>query len=129
MSSKNKLPYRVETRIGEAKYKELNDLLFRSRNQTMSELLRDILHNRKIMIVTHDKSLDMVLERLTLIRSELNAIGVNINQVTRCFNSDPDPRQKLLYASKVAEQYQVVGLKVEELLIIIAKLAERWLPK
>lgn len=129
MTSKNKLPYRVETRVDEAKYKELNELLSRSDNQTMSELLREILYNRKITVITRDGSVDKIMEALSAIRSELNAIGVNINQVTRYFNSDPDPRQKLQYASKVAEQFTTVGGKVDQLLIIVAQLSEKWLPK
>src|SRR5688572_24456721 len=129
MGSKNKLPYRVETRVDEAKYMELNSLLSKSGCQTMSELLRDILYKGKVKIITYDNSLDKVMEVLSGIRSEINAIGVNINQVTRYFNSDPNPRQKVIYASKVADQYQTVGVKVDQLLIIIAKLAEKWLPK
>lgn len=127
MGKKNKLPHLVETRVDEAKYKELKELAARTTTRRMSDLIRDILYNRKVKIVTHDSSLDKVMEQLSALRSELNAIGVNINQVTRYFNSDPDPRQKIRYASNIAEQYQAVGSKVDQLLVIVSKLAERWL--
>jgi hypothetical protein len=127
MSSKNKLPHLIETRVDETKYNELKQLAVQTKSKRMSELIRDILYNRKIKIVTYDASLDKVMEELSAIRSELNAIGVNINQVTRYFNSDPDPRQKISYAATIVEQYQVVGRKVDILIVIVSKLAERWL--
>jgi hypothetical protein len=95
----------------------------------MSELLRDILYNRRIVTVTHDKSMDYIMEKLTAIRSELHAIGININQVTKYFNSDPNPHMKLFYAKSIGDLYQNVGCKTEELLSFISKAGEQWLQK
>ena len=129
MRIKNKLPHRVETRVDEQKFKELQRWLASSRYRSMSELLRDILYDKKIVTVTYDTSLDKVMEKISAVRTELRAIVVNINQVTHCFNSTSDPMQKLYHARSVAALFTKVGMKVDELLPIIQKLALRWLQK
>lgn len=123
------LTYRVEARVTEDKYQELTALLGKSRHRTMSELVRDILYNQKIIVETYDASLDKVMERLSAIRSELHAIGVNINQVTHHFHAAQSPEGKLFNALEVAKLYQQTDLKVTELFSVIAKLSELWLPK
>lgn len=123
------LPHRVETRIDEQKFLELQERLKHSNYNTISELLRDIIYDRKIITVTHDKSLDYLMEKLTAIRSEIHAIGVNINQVTKAFNSDPNPHMRIFYAKNIVEMNKVVGRKVEELLTLISNLGQKWLQK
>lgn len=128
-SEKGQLTYRVEARIPAEKYRELTALLEKSRHHTMSELVRDILYNRKIILETYDVSLDKVMERLSAIRSELHAIGININQVTRAFHRAQAPEGKLFNALEIAKLYQQTDLKVTALFSVIAKLSEQWLPK
>ncbi|SIT10429.1 plasmid mobilization protein [Belliella pelovolcani] len=72
-------PRRIESRISETKFQELLTLLSKSQNQTMSSLIRDILSKRKVTITTYDRSLDFVLEELSQIHQQINAIGVNVN--------------------------------------------------
>jgi hypothetical protein len=48
----------------------------------MGELVRSILSREKITIYQKDVSFDAPMEELIRIRKELNAIGVNINQIT-----------------------------------------------
>ncbi|MEQ7801967.1 plasmid mobilization relaxosome protein MobC [Pedobacter sp. ASV1-7] len=67
------------------------------------------------------------MEELALIRKELRAIGVNINQITRSFNQDRSNTKRAFYTLKAADQYQKIDAKVDELLIIISKLAGKWL--
>jgi len=69
------------------------------------------------------------MEEMALIRKELRAIGVNINQITRHFNQDHSDIKRAFYALKVSEEYAKVTPKVEELLSFISKLAESWLRK
>lgn len=124
-----RLAYKVFTRIGKARYDELSDLLEHSTCRTMSALLRAILMHDKILVQTHDVSLDKVMEQLSSIRKELHAIGVNINQITRQFNLYPDFEHRIFLASEVATKYKQTGEKVDELFDIIAKISERWLPE
>jgi hypothetical protein len=52
----------------------------------MSELVRDILENKPVTVRVYDDTFDQYMEQLILITKEVNAIGVNINQVTHFFH-------------------------------------------
>jgi hypothetical protein len=123
------LKYRIETRVNEAKWNELQGILKKTMNVDMSALLRDILHNRQIKLYTYDRTLDMVMEQLASIRAELKYIGVNINQITKRFHSYPDLKNKIFYGKIVFEQYVAQQEKVDRLLAMITELAKRWLQK
>ncbi len=123
------LRYRVETRITEQKFAELSELLQKSSCRNMSELLRSILENRKIVIKTYDHSLDKIMEQLSGVRKELNAIGVNINQAVRKLNCENSAESRLFQTLEIARLYQQTDLKVSELFTIISNLSELWLPK
>ncbi len=124
-----RLDYRVFTRISKEKYEELNKLLQHSSCRTISELLRYILENKKVIVEHYDTSLDKVMEQLSGIRKELHAIGININQVTRYFHGAKTAEAKLYNAMEITKLYQQTDLKVTELFSVIAKLSELWLPK
>lgn len=127
---RRQLSYRIHTRLTKEKYDELSVLLKQSRSlHSLSELLRNILDNKKIIIETYDTSLDKVMEELSAIRKELQAIGININQVARAFHQTDMPEEKLFHALEIVKLYQQTDLKVTELFIIIATLSEKWLPK
>jgi len=125
-----RLSHRIHTRVTTEKYEELSELMRQSRNiHSLSELLRSILNNKKIMVETYDASLDKVMAELSGIRKELQAIGMNINQVTHRFHTEDLPEGKLFQAMEIVKLYQHTDLKVTELFSVIAKLSERWLPE
>jgi hypothetical protein len=125
----DRLEYRVFTRISKEKYEELEKLLQGSRCKTISELLRHILENRKIVVEHYDSSLDKVMEQLSGIRKEIQSIGININQVTHYFHLAKEPESKIFNALEIVKLYQQTDLKVTELFSIVAKLSELWLQK
>ena len=126
-AEKKVLRHEIKTRVNNQKFNELNDLLPKTRCKTMSELVRNILHNRPIKIYSVDESFPKLMEEISGIRKELNAIGININQVTRYFNNVSDPTQKLFHSFQIDKHFQIVGNKVDTLLKIISKLSEKWL--
>src|SRR5690348_13640086 len=109
----NALKHEVKTRVNEKKYQELTAILSKNPNKDMSSLVRDILSNRPIKIYTHDRSLDLVMEELALLRGEIRAIGININQITRLFNTYPQTRRKEFYAKFAFKEYLGIELKIE----------------
>lgn len=123
------LKHEIKTRVNDAKFVQLSELLNKSECRNMSELVRHILHNRPVVLLHRDKSLDLLMEELAGIRKELRSIGININQITRQFNTYPEKDQKLYYALGAAEVYETVGNKVELLFNIISKLSEQWSPE
>lgn len=128
-AKKDMLECRIHTRITREKYDELLALLGRSRSiKTLSELLRNILDDKEIVIRHYDSSLDEVMEKLSLIHKELQAIGVNINQVTHRFHIEDQPEGKLFRALEITKLFQQADLKLSEIFSVISKLSERWLP-
>ncbi|MCH7402258.1 hypothetical protein ACFOUP_18350 [Belliella kenyensis] len=123
------LPRRVESRISETKFQELLTLLSKSQNQTMSSLVRDILCKQKLVVTTYDKSLDVILEKLSLIHQEINAIGVNANQVVRVFHKTGDLSKKLALAKKLANNLNEILKKQESLKNMVSPLLDKWLQK
>lgn len=121
------LQFRVETRVNAKKYAELQELLSKTMNKDMSSLVRDILHNRPIKQYTYDRSLDKVMEELAKLRAEIRAIGININQITKLFNTYPEERQKQFYAKIAFNAYIGTENKIDRLLSIIEKLSKKWL--
>src|ERR1700744_4122482 len=110
------LPCRIHTRLTQEKFDELTDLLKRSRSlHSKSELVRYILENRKIVTVNYDASLDKVMEELSTIRKELQAIGININQVTRQFHMQDSSEGRLIKALEITQLFQQTDLKITEI--------------
>src|SRR5665213_1150797 len=86
----------VRFRMDDLKFNELSSILSKNPNENMSSLVRKILNNRTIRVYTRDLTLDNLMEELARLRTEIRAIGVNINQMTKLFNTYPEPQRKLL---------------------------------
>ncbi|AWW29456.1 hypothetical protein DN752_04470 [Echinicola strongylocentroti] len=116
----------VESRISMDRYKKLLELLSRSQNATMSSLIRDILSGKEIVCRAHDETFDLLLDRMHAVQMEIHAIGVNINQVTRHFNSLNDPLRKKALVKKLEAQLTKTGSKVDILEKMIKQHFPRW---
>ncbi|NLR68482.1 plasmid mobilization relaxosome protein MobC [Chitinophaga varians] len=120
------LPHVIPIRISEEKYRELSGLLQQSHCRSMSELLRKIIDNRKIIVGNVDQGNRLMLEELALIRKEVLAIGVNINQATRRVNSERLPADRLGHALEIVRLFQQADERISRLFTLMAKLSERW---
>jgi len=123
------LSHNLIIRVNEGTFKQLEKLRQESHYASIAEIARRILNGQKIKLYYKDISMNAPMEEMALIRKELKAIGININQLTRSFNQDKAGTHKAFYLLKVAGQYQVVGEKVDRLLAVISKLAEQWLQR
>jgi len=121
------LTHVISIRIDDAKYQELKALLDGNDQNAWSRLGRDIFYNQPIVVYTKDETLDSAMEELGKLRGEIRAIGININQITRLFNTYPEPNRKALYAKMAFKEHQSLEPKITQLLEIISKLAKRWL--
>jgi hypothetical protein len=118
---------RLILRVNETTFKKLDALLKDSDCQSVSDVARRILCKKKITVFYKDVSLEASMAELIRIRKELHAIGVNINQITHAFHSANTTNNKMFQALKVAEEYDKVGDKVNELLRMVAQLGKKWL--
>lgn len=127
VSKELELKYRIYTRVNSRKYQELKALLQKNSTNDMSSLIRDIIYNKPIKIITKDQTFDNLMEELSKLRTEIRAIGVNINQITRLFNTYPETTRKVFYARMAFKEYLAIQPKIDELITLISKLAKKWL--
>ena len=73
--------------------------------------------------------MNSAVAELALIRKEINSIGVNINQITRHFNSESSPSKKIADALKIVEEYQKVGRRLDKLMNVTSEITEKWLQR
>ncbi len=123
------LSHPIIIRLTETVFNRLEELRKDSDYKTIGQVARNILSNRKIKLFYKDISLNASMEELALIRKELRAIGININQITRSFNQDKAETHRAFHVLKVADLYKNVDQKVDRLLVIISQMADKWLQK
>ncbi len=117
----------VRTRLSQSKYDEIERLAQQSKGETVSSIVRKILHDQPVKVFRHDESLDLVMEELAANRAEIRSIGINLNQMAKLFNTYPDWNVKTLYAKNGYERYLLIETNIEKLLGIVEELAKKWL--
>jgi hypothetical protein len=117
----------IGVRVSAQFYEKLEALRQKSNCQTLGEFARRVLQKEEIIWYHKDASMDAVAAELAGIRKELNAIGLNINQVTRYFNGTTIPNQKIFEALRILDDYRKVSTPVERLMKIISEI--KWSPK
>lgn len=127
MKEQDALKYDIKLRVNQQHYDRLNRLLSQSHYRNMSELLREIVCERQVILYTRDESLDVVMAELARIRKELNAIGINLNQVAKQVNSATDKNKILLLGLESSEILRQVNKQITDLFPIITQLAKKWL--
>lgn len=119
-----RLIHKIGLRVSDPFYKKMEGWLAQSNCQTIAELARQIIYKEEIIWYQKDASMDSITVELTAIRKELNAIGTNINQVTRYFNGTTIPSQKIFEALKILDEYKKVNEKVERLLVLLNEITK-----
>lgn len=119
----------LRVRLTDAAFKRLEKISESSDTQTVGEAARKILSREKITLFYKDITLNATMEELALIRKELRAIGININQITKAFHSDKREDSQIFQINRVTRLYEKVEGKTDTLFIIINRLAEKWLPR
>jgi hypothetical protein len=125
--STKELTYVLTTRVDLPTYRKLSSLLDQNAHNDMSHLVRTILINRPVRVFSRDITLDNLMEELTRLRTEIKHIGVNINQITKKFNTYPDPQRQAFFAKVAFQQYLAIETKIDRLLDIINQLSKKWL--
>ncbi len=126
-SSKEGLTRIFSVRVSDRYYKRLEEIKKNSNCQYIGEVARRILYREEIVWYHKDASMDSTVAELTLIRKELNAIGININQITRHFHSADIPNQKIFHALKIVDEYKKVDQKLEKVMSVTSEITKKWL--
>lgn len=117
----------IRTRVTKTVFERLVELSRNTDARSIGEVARKILSSEKITFYHKDKSLNGPMEELAGIRKELKSIGININQITRHFNSSDRETARQYHSLKALEQYSEVDKKVDRLLLLVSEIALKWL--
>ncbi|MET4141655.1 mobilization protein [Pedobacter sp. UYP1] len=121
------LSHPIIIRLTEKQYKKVADLWLESDCKSIGDVVRKIIANRPIKLLHKDISMNAPMEEMALIRKEIKSIGVNINQQTHSFHISQNPIERSFHSSKTAQIYREIEPKIERLITLISKLAEKWL--
>ena len=119
------LTHIVQTRVTKELYQKLKYFKDISNCWSMSEVVRNILMRKKIMIYYRNSSLDREQLELQAVCKQLKTIGRRINKLTRRFHRTENPSSQARYALLVADEYKKVGKWVDHLTESVPKLAEQ----
>jgi hypothetical protein len=121
---------RLNLRLTNAEMTTLtNRLKVTSNIKTLTDLAKNIIFNRKIVVYTRDKDLDITISEITKLRNEMNAIGKNFNQIAKRINTYDDQflyRREFGNIEKHFEQFTDLQ---EKLVVKFDLLAKKWLQK
>lgn len=127
--SSNRLPHRVECRIPESKFQELNGIIEKSQGLTMSELVRNILLGKKVRLIHYDASLDIIMEKLSEYSSIIKGLAIDVNQICISFKDIQLKKSE----SKALEKVNTSLEKILELQVQVERqwsnVYEKWLQK
>lgn len=82
----DKLTNYLRIRVDDSTINRLKKMQARSNTKGISQLARKILMEEPVHLLHRDVSMDGPMEELALIRKEIRAIGININQQTHHFH-------------------------------------------
>jgi hypothetical protein len=117
----------IKTRVNTHHFQRLQQLLEQSHYRTMAELLRHIICEGSIQIITVDETLPVTMEQLIDIRKELNAIGNNLNQVARALNLRTTGKQQVIPLEELMDNMNHITRQMQVTQQTIAELAKVWL--
>lgn len=129
IAEKDQLKHLLRIRVNQTIYQRLTSMQKQSDCRSICEIARKILSKERINLFHKDATMNGPMEELALIRKELKAIGININQQTHYFHTSQNTAERAFHVGKTAELYKSIDHKVERVLTIITLLAEKWLQK
>lgn len=120
------LKHKVGVRFDEKTYNKLKAWVEQTNTSTVGELVRKIIMKEKVTFYVRDISMEEPTAELIRIRKEINAIGVNINQLIRAHNTANGLDERLSRAVRIYELYQKVTDKVNEVWKEVNEMSRKW---
>lgn len=120
-----RLTRKIGLRVAGPFYDEMKGMLSKSNCRSIAELTRHILYKKRIILYHKDATMDATAAELAGIKKEIRMIGVNVNQVTKYFNSKAIPSAKIFEALKILDEYKKVTKKCDAVLDLIETVSKK----
>lgn len=117
---------KLTVRFTKAEYNKVELSFKTTTKRKLSEYVRYVLLDKPVTVYTRDQSLDNIAVALSLLKSELSAIGNNFNQaVKKLHTMDRIPEIKS-WAEWNEKNRQLFMQKTDEINQKISQLASQW---
>jgi hypothetical protein len=93
----------------------------------LSEYVRRVLFGKAVTVYTRNQSLDELMDELILLRKELNAIGVNLNQAVHRLHTLDHLPQIQRWLGGFERDRDRFFLTVDEIKMKVHSISEQWL--
>jgi ribonuclease HIII len=116
----------VTLRLTTKEYEKIKAKCNTTTCRKLSDYMRYVLLEKKITVFKRNKSMDDFMAELILLRSELNAIGKNYNQVVKKLNSMQSITEiKVWFLINESAKESLVK-KVDEIKLRINQFSDKW---
>lgn len=116
------LSKKITFNVNDATLKMLTWIAANSGCRHIGTVASAILSDKRITIFHRDPNVMATLPDFKAVRAEIHDLGIEINRLTKSFNSTEAPRVQILLAVEVAEKYAKVGEKVDQLIAMVSQL-------
>jgi predicted metalloprotease with PDZ domain len=117
----------LQVRLTPKESEKINNKFSNSTSRNLSDFVRKILLDKPITIKTRNQSLDDFMKEMMALRSELNAIGNNYNQVVKRLNSLQHVEEIKSWLLHNESTRQILIYKIEEIKQKINSISDQWL--
>jgi len=116
----------IHLRLSSIEYEEVIRKRSESTCRSTSQYVRTVILDRPIVTTYRNLAQDEMVQQMVLLNSELNALGNNLNQITRKLNTLRSSEQEL-WGLQFTSQADSILLKLAEIKDVVQNIAERWL--
>jgi hypothetical protein len=127
MNEKVKRIKELKIRLTPAEYDRLQKKFSKTTCRNLSDYMRKVLLDKAVTVKMRNQSLDEFMTEMVRLRTELNAIGNNYNQMVKTLHSlEQIPEIKMLVTLNHSSRKLLLS-KVEEIKLKIAQINDQWL--
>jgi len=116
----------VHLRLTPGEYRQLQSRFGKTTCRKMSDYLRAVIFERPVVATYRNTSIDHALAAMSVLNSELNAIGNNINQMAKKMHTIRMP-EITHWSLQFDNHSQSFFTKIGEVKQLLEKLSARWL--
>ena len=119
----------IHLRLTASEYNKIQKGFSNSTKRKISEYARSILLEKPITVYTRNQSFDSFVAEMILLRSELKAIGNNLNQAVKKLHSMEHSAEVKTWALLNESGRQNLLKKVDEINAKISTISNQWSPE
>ena len=127
MKEKAKRNRLVQARLTPAEYDRIHKKFSKTTCRKLSDYMRKVLLDKAVTVNMRNQSLDDFMSEMVRLRTELNAIGNNYNQLVKRLHSMEQISEIKVWLTLNESARKLLLSKVEEIKAKIAQINDQWL--